>query len=305
MNYTLSADETVSVGVRRVIAETVTDALNHLDGDMDQHETVHEVRKRCKETRATLRLVRGVLPTYSEENGHYRDTARLLSDVRDAEALVETFDDHVRPTALDAGVVDEDRLEEVRAKLVDRRDRTAAEQHLDERFEEVRQRLLEGRARVDGLPVATEGFDAVSAGLRKSYRRGRDRMAEAYEDPTTEAFHEWRKRLKYHRYHTSLLRFCWPGPMEARRAELKRLSDLTGDEHDLGVFLATMWDEQLFDERTRTRLDRAVTTRRAELRRESRPLGERVFAEAPDDHVDRMRAYWVATREYDADGDDA
>jgi hypothetical protein len=29
-------------------------------------------------------------------------------------------------------------------------------------------------------------------------------MGEAYEEPEFERFHEWRKRIKYHRYHTRI-----------------------------------------------------------------------------------------------------
>jgi hypothetical protein len=88
--------------------------------------------------------------------------------------------------------------------------------------------------------------------------------------------------------------------MKARRAELKDLSDWIGDEHDLAVFLEVMDDEALFDAGTRETLEGVIMGRRAELQRRGRPLGERLFAEEPDLLVARMRAYWEATREYEA-----
>jgi CHAD domain-containing protein len=300
MKYTIQSDEPVSEGIKRIVDGKVERAVDHVDdGEMGRHETVHEVRKRCKEVRAALRLVRGVLPTYSEENAHYRDTARRLSDIRDAQALVETFDDHVVPAVEERDAMDEDALADVRETLTDRRESMAREMDLDGRLRTVRGELVAGRERVPDLPVATEGFDAVAAGLRKSYKRGRNRMTEAYEDPDTERFHEWRKRVKYHRYHSRLLRSAWPGPMKARRGELKELSDLIGDEHDLAVFLQTMDEEELFAEATRETLEGVITARRSELRRAGRPLGERLFAEEPDRLVARIRAYWTATREYE------
>jgi CHAD domain-containing protein len=299
MEYTIRADETVSDGIERIIAGKVETAIEHIDGDMDRHETVHEVRKRCKEVRAALRLVRGVLPTYSEENAHYRDAARRISDIRDAQALVETFNDHVTPAVEAADALDEGTMTDVRTALVDRRETMAAEQDLDGRLANVREDLVEGSQRVDKLPVATEGFDAVAGGLRKSYRRARNRMEEAYEDPEAERFHEWRKRVKYHRYHARLLRSIWEEPMRARRNELKTLSDLIGDEHDLAVFLEVMNEEALFAPETRETLQEVVTGRRSELQRQGRPVGERLFAEEPDQLVARMRQYWDATREYE------
>jgi CHAD domain-containing protein len=302
--YTLRRDESVSAGIDRILEGKIDAAIGHVDGGMDRHETVHEVRKRCKEIRAALRLVRGVLPTYSAENAHYRDAARRLSDIRDAQALVETFDDHVTPAVESADALEADRIAGVRATLVDRREALAAETDLDGRLAAVRRDLVEGRTRVDGLPIATDGFDAVAGGLRKSYKRARNRMADAYADPDTERFHEWRKRVKYHRYHTRLLRHVRVEPMRARRGELKTLSDLIGDEHDLAVFLETMTEEERFDADTRETLHEVSTRRRAELRRAGRPVGERLFVEDPDRLVDRMRGYWHATREYEPAVDD-
>ncbi|WP_161570115.1 CHAD domain-containing protein [Salinigranum halophilum] len=300
MEYTIQPDETVSSGIKRIIRGKVDTGIDHIDSDMERHETVHEVRKRCKEVRAALRLVRGVLPTYSSENAHYRDAARRVSDIRDAQALIETFDDHVTPAVETRNALDEDTMSEIRAALVDRRETMAMDQDLNGRLEAVRADLVEGRERVDDLPIATEGFDAVAGGLRKSYKRARNRMGKAYEGPEMERFHEWRKRVKYHRYHSRLLRNAWVGPMKARRSELKTLSDLIGDEHDLAVFLETMESEERFDPATRESLEQVIMARRSELQRKGRPIGERLFAEEPDELVERMRAYWMATQQYEA-----
>jgi CHAD domain-containing protein len=301
MEYTLQVDESVSAGIKRIIDGKVQSGIEHIDGEMGRHETVHEVRKRCKEVRAAVRLVRPVLPTYSEENAHYRDAGRRVSDIRDAQAAIETFDDHVRPAVTATGALDESTLDGVRETLVDRREAVAAEQDLDKRLANVRADLVEGRERVDRLPIATDGYDAVAGGLRKSYRRARTRMTEAYEDPEFERFHEWRKRIKYHRYHTRLLRRVWVGPMKTRRSELKTLSDVIGDENDLAEFAMLMHEEERFEPGARATLDQIIRGRRSELHRRGRPLGERLFAEPPDQLVDRIGAYWTATHEYDPD----
>lgn len=299
MDYTIQPAEPVTDEIRRLVRELARDGIDHVDGGMDEHETVHEVRKRCKEARAAARLVRGVLPTYSAENAHFRDTARLVSDIRDATALIETFDDHVRPAVTATTELDDDTLADIRATLVARRDDMTAEMDLDATLEIVRSRLETGIDRADRLPIATDGYDAVAGGLGKSYKRARNRMADAYADPSTEAFHEWRKRIKYHRYHCYMLRNVWPEPMTARRSQLKDLSDITGDEHDLAVFGETMRDEELFDAETRAVLETVITTRRSELRREAHPVGGRLFVEEPAVLVERIRGYWDATREYE------
>jgi CHAD domain-containing protein len=299
MEYTLHPDERVSDEIKRIVDGKIDRAIDHIDEGDDPHETVHEVRKRCKEIRAAVRLVRPVLPTYTRENVHYRDAGRRISEIRDAHAAIETFDEHLRPAVEDREAVADATLADVRATLVDRRDDLAAAQNLDARLDRVRGDLVEGRSRVPDLPIATEGYDAVAGGLRKSYKRARNRMAEAYDEPAFERFHEWRKRIKYHRYHTRLLRRVWVGPMKQRRAELKDLSDIIGYENDLAEFATTMHDEELFTSETRAALDEVITAKRAEFHRRGRPLGERLFAEPPDRLVDRIGAYWEATQEYD------
>jgi len=301
MEYTLHPEESVSDGIKRIIDGKIERAIGDIDNDSGHHETVHEVRKRCKEIRAAVRLVRPVLPTYERENVHYRDAARRIAAVRDAHATVETFEDHLGPAAETRGVLDESTLTDVRATLLDRRDRIAAEQDVAGRLDEVRTDLVDGQKRVTDLPIATEGYDAVAGGLRKSYKRARNRMEEAYEDPEFERFHEWRKRIKYHRYHSRLLRRVWVGPMKSRRAELKELSDIIGYENDLAEFAVTMSDEELFAPETRRALERLITGKRSEFHRQGRPLGERLFAERPDRLVDRIGAYWEATHEYSPD----
>ncbi len=299
MEYTLQPDEHVSDGIKRIVDGKIERGIDHIDEGDDVHETVHEVRKRCKEIRAAVRLVRPVLPTYKRENVHYRDAARRISDIRDAHAAIETFDDHLRPAVEARGALDDSTLADIRATLVDRRETMTAEQDLERRLAQVRADLVEGRDRVPDLPIATEGYDAVAGGLRKSYKRARNRMGEAYEEPEFERFHEWRKRIKYHRYHTRLLRRVWVGPMKRRRAELKELSDIIGYENDLAEFEMVMHDEELFAPATREILNEILTAKRSEFHRQGRPLGERLFAEAPDRLVDRLGAYWTATHEYD------
>jgi CHAD domain-containing protein len=299
MDYTLQPDELVSDGIKRIVDGKAQRAIDQIENDTDRHETVHEVRKRCKEIRAAIRLVRPVLPTYKQENVHYRDAARRISDIRDAHAAIETFDEQLKPAVKTRDVLNETHLTEIRATLTDRRDTMAAEQGVEHRLTEVQADIREGQKRVADLPIATEGYDAVAGGLRKSYKRARNRMQEAYADPTFERFHEWRKRIKYHRYHSRLLRRVWVGPMKCRRAELKELSDIIGYENDLAEFAAMMHNEELFTPESREALSGVITAKRSEFHRQGRPLGERLFAETPDELVARIGAYWEATHEYD------
>ena len=68
MECTLQPDELVSDGIKRIIDGKVDRTVDHIDNGSDRHETVHEVRKRCNELQAAIRLVRPVLPTYKRES---------------------------------------------------------------------------------------------------------------------------------------------------------------------------------------------------------------------------------------------
>lgn len=288
MSYHLTADEPVAEGVKRIVHEELDRAIDHVDDDeLARHETVHEVRKRCKEIRAVLRLVRPELgETYSEENAWFRDAARTLSRTRDAQALIETFDEGL-----------DDDLAAARETLLERRRRIMTEEiALEDRLATVQAVLREAHGRVDSWPIDAAGFDAVAGGIAKSYRRGREAMDGAYHNPTAERFHEWRKRVKYHRYHMRLVRESWHEPLQARRDELKVLSDRLGDEYDLAVFAELLGeDPDLFDDRGLVRtLHDCIDRRRAELQAAAEPLGKRVYVEPPTQLLGRLEGYWQA-----------
>jgi CHAD domain-containing protein len=297
--YALRADEPVDEGVARVVRGCVDDAVARVDdalagdpdpGDEAVHEALHETRKRCKEVRAAARLVRGAYPDYSETNAHFRDLARELSEIRDATALVETYGEFVAPLLDDP--------EPFRERLVERRDALARDRDVLGRLASARETLLAGRETYAEAPfeLSESGFAAVEGGLKRSYRRGRDRLADAAAEPETEAFHEWRKRVKYHWYHTLLLKGLWPREMATRATELKRLSDHLGDEHDLAVFVESLATEPALAREAPDDLLAAVAERRAGLQSRAFPLGRRTHAEPPGALAERFGRYWTVWR---------
>jgi CHAD domain-containing protein len=213
-----------------------------------------------------------------------------VSDLRDLTGFVETFD---LMAERHPEVVDTDRFTLLRDELLRQREEATAP-HLDDAMAGVGSDLQAARERIGDWSVPDERFDALAGGLAKTYGRARDRMAEAYGERTTAAFHEWRKRVKYHRYHVRLLQDCWKPMMQARRDQMHELSDLLGDDHDLGELRAHLHEDPdrfggagLVGEFTAL-LDR----RRARLQLDARGLGERLFVASADDYVGRVRRYW-------------
>lgn len=276
--------------LQRIARVQIDRALGELD-EGDRHGAVHSVRKRGKKIRALLRLVRPAAPKlYRRENAAFRDMMRRISDDRDLGVAVETYDALLARFSED-GIAEE--LAPVRAALAQRRTEVLGD-GLDARLHAIRMDLLAACERVEDWELEDGGFDVLEDGLAKTYGRARARMHDAYADPTSSAFHQWRKRTKYHRYHLRLLQDAWPPVLKAHRRQVHELTDLLGDDHDLAVLRQDLLAEpdRFGDRRTVAALCGLLDRRRAELQAAARMVGERCFAEEPDRLVARLRIYW-------------
>src|SRR5215475_16091831 len=94
MSFCLLAEESMEEGIKRVVTEEIDQAIEEIDNlRLKRTEAIHEVRKHCKKIRSVLRLVRPAFEdTYKFENAWVRDTAKGLAELRDAEAIIETYD---------------------------------------------------------------------------------------------------------------------------------------------------------------------------------------------------------------------
>ena len=169
MSFRIPNDEAVEPAVQRIADGQLGKAIRETDdAGLDAPERVHQVRKRLKKLRARLRLVRPALgQRYRDENAWFRDTARRLSDVRDARANFETFD------RLFARHVDEAAFDPVRQRLPAQMPVAGDESLIESQLGELQARLDAARDRVDAWRFEADGFDAIAGGLRpESYRTG-------------------------------------------------------------------------------------------------------------------------------------
>jgi CHAD domain-containing protein len=295
MGYFFEQGETVASGMRRIACAELAEAAQELSATgPGEDERVHSVRKRTKKLRALLRLARGSLGAraYRTENFAYREAARGLSGARRAAAMQKTLDqllaayaDQISPAAFSA----------IRGSLEQHRQQQLAAQHAGETRALAAVLIRESQERAPSWELEPAGFDLLSRGIARSYARARKAFARAYERQTNEAFHEWRKRSKDHWYHLRLLEPCWPGPLGALEKELHRLTELLGDEHDLVDLHEYLVEGPLAMQAENVgALLVLCERRRAELRREARWLGERVFAERPKLLVERLRVWFEA-----------
>lgn len=310
MAYRFEKQETVEAGIRRIAGEEIDAVITVIaDNTVTEEETVHEARKRCKELRGLVRLVRPAMEeTYRFENGFFRDEARRLSHLRDAEVIIQAFDT-IASSLSNPGVI-RDRLEQQK-KAIEQDDTSPRK-----KLAQFRQNMAEARERVENWRLDDNSVAAVLSGLKKTYRRGRKAMAVAWEKRSDEALHEWRKRVKYHWYHLCLLAPVWEPVLEALQNEAHHLSDLLGDDHDLAVLSDSIRemnrnpssDNQPADElpndssndkqltQAKKEADSLIKTKRETLQREAFQLGARIFAEKPKQLPLRIEKYWTAWR---------
>lgn len=297
MSYRIEPHEAVPSAVRRIAQEQVRKALDEIDDEaLDLPATIHQVRKRCKKVRGLVRLVRPAAPAlYARENAVFRDAARLLSDARDATALLETYDALMEHYADD---VDRRAFAPVRGALTRRRNALRDGDSVPDRVAAFRDVLAEAPARIRRWEIPEDGFATIEGGLKKTYKRGYKALRVAYTEPSDEAFHEWRKRAKYHRYHGKLLRALWRPVVNKRRKQMHTLTDYLGDDHDFAVFRQTLaaepaWFGGIASLQAFLGL---IDRRRGELQARAHPLGLRLYAEKPKHLVRRFDAFWDAMK---------
>ena len=295
MPYRFKRKETVPEGLRRIVVEQSTKAAAQLSGDNpDIHDGIHNARKSLKKIRSLIRLVRKDLgkSRYKKENDWFRHVKNRLSSVRDAEAMIETFDALAERFS---SVGECTSLNSLRAALEKRRRRIAEEAvDLEQIANSTAESLRQVEDRTHSWRLSHDGFAGIRPGLERIYGAGRKAMDKAYRKPTDERFHEWRKRVKDHWYHCRLLHDIWPEAMSSRIDELTRLSDLLGDHHDLAVLGETLETEGRDLDGDTATIACLAQRRQAELRSEARGLGERLYAKAPGCLTNELGEHWKA-----------
>ena len=300
MAYRLKASESISQGVQRIAYEQIDKALAQLLGQTDdsQEEAVHDARKRLKKLRALLRLVRDEIgsQTYHQENTCFRDAGRLLSDVRDAQVTIETLDDLTEHFAT---IISADGFKEVHQALLTR-SQSISERVLNEKNaqDDAIEMIKEARERVKDWSITTNDWSTLQESVQRVYKRGYKGLTCAFNQPSVENFHDWRKRVKYLWYHLRLLKLVWSDLMTEMASQTKQLANYLGDDHDLAMLRQQLNQEpELAGDRTQLdALIGLIDRRRLQLQQSAQLLGQRIYAEKPGVFVERIGVYWQIWR---------
>jgi CHAD domain-containing protein len=252
----------------------------HASGS-DRAELVHEARKAIKRMRALARLLRHELGEheFKRVNDSLRHAGRHLAGARDAEVRLATLQRltgrHPKALALEG-------IERLRERLEVEREQAAQLTAGEEVLEDV----AAMRRQVTRWNLLEHDFEALSPGLERIYREGRDRYARAKQEHGRDAqhLHDWRKRVKSLYYALDMLgakrikgaRRAW------RRAD--RLGELLGEEHDLWMLCVYVEEHRRAfgaDVPARDALLSRIERRRKRLRKRALKLGKRLYKPKP------------------------
>ncbi|HEU4895683.1 MAG TPA: CHAD domain-containing protein [Acidimicrobiia bacterium] len=302
----LGESEPLGKGVKRVTMEQLELAAGGFFGG-ELGGAVHESRKSVKRVRALLRLVRGELPEniYDFENKSLRNTARLLSEIRSAQGVLNAA---MSIQGLYGELLADGTFGDLVDRLSRRRDLTELKAVEDPNLVGRVVRSLE-RAyhRYGSWPTDPEArevygvgirdtFDAVGPGLKTTYENGRHSMVQAYQRGEHGDFHEWRKRVKDMRHQMEFLAPLWPEVVVGTAMTLDRLGNVLGEDNDLAELLSLLRDRPDLcpDSRERSLFRALANQRRGELQVAAEILGRRVYAEQPKSLASRFGEYWGA-----------
>lgn len=294
MPYTLRARESVRRGIKRVAAQEIDSAIDRLTKRKDRDEAVHDARKSVKKVRGALRLVRfDFAKQFQVENAAFRDIGRKLSELRDAKALLEVFDDLIQEYKDQLG---RGALGSVRSGLIARKKQFEAANNVEAIITEVVTDLRLARVRMEAWPLTSNGFAAVAPGLATTFRQGRNAFAAARDNPLPENYHEWRKRVKDHWYHIRLLENLWTPVMQAYEKSLKHIEQHLGDDHNLVVLRQAAIDDpsHFTNKREMQTLFNLTDVYQGKLRLEAQNIGERIYGQKPRELVAQMQHLWEA-----------
>jgi CHAD domain-containing protein len=288
MSYELRHAEKPGESLQRICRKQVELALAVARGEKETDDTpVHVTRKHLKKARAALRLVekeigRGL---FKRQDHCLRDVGRLISEVRDAEVRLQT----VRQLQ---GLTQRQKhrkyskLEEM--LLLELENFVAA-------FAEWQMQaipMLESMGdEIDAWPMDQYGYGQLCCAVQRSYKCGRDALAEAKARGTTEYFHKFRSAAKQLGYQLRILRPINPVVLGNFENELGAIGDLLGRAHDLCFLGDRLCHEHGQLEQESHELMAVIEASASDLQRGAADLAERFFAERPRDFGRRMGAW--------------
>ena len=286
MAFTLNAKEPIRRELKQVARKELWRAGEHLH--QDHEKAVHQARKSVKKVRAIVDLLQQIDDdSFDKPARRLRATGQTLSVLRDADAVIATFD-HLR--ARFAKRLPEHTYAIVRGQLIRAKARIVEDARADRTVGQVAHTLLALRRSVKRWRVPAIDVLELPTLFKGSYRASRKAMRRAQKEMSPSELHRWRKRVKTLWYQLRLAESVAPGLRREMR-RFKQLQTWLGEDHNLSVLESAISDDARLrrmpaDVRELAAMSSALQT---ELRRKSFTLGQRLLAERPNVFARRLR----------------
>src|SRR5881398_1416009 len=289
MSFQLRRNQTLGANLRRICRKQVESALAIVRGEREPNDTpVHQTRKHLKKARAALQMVSNEIgrPRFKKQDHCFRDIARLISDVRDAEVRLQTvrqLQEITRRTSQQTFRKTEElllaELEHFMAAFAGWQKQAAPE-------------LEESEAEIKEWPIEDLDCKDIRCAAQRAYKAARHALVCAKGKRTPANFHEFRSEAKRLLYQLRILRPINPLVIGALIDGLDSVADVFGRSHDL-YFLGERLrrvDAQPPARETRE-LVAVIEATEVELQNRGVDLAERFVEERPRDFGHRLGSW--------------
>lgn len=293
MSFSIDLDKDPEESIKTLMQERLDTCREALQDQSHPHTAIHKAKKEFKKLRAICRMVRDEIgkDPYRVANYFFRDTARKLSDARDASAMLETLYD------LEQKLTDKAHkalLKKIKSHLGSKKAAlTRIQINQQQLLQEVLEDLKEAEQYFSVWSFQNQDFSIFHSSIERVYQRCRKGLRNAYKEGTPEAFHEWRKRVKYLRYQMDVLTPVWPKPMAVLDEELHTLTDYLGDDHDLTVLQEYIEQMQTISSHDQENLFEPIATMKKGLQKLAEPLGHKLFYLKPSHFTGLIGSWWT------------
>ena len=316
--YRVGGGEPLALALHRLTTEQFSIAIDALsDPTADVGIATAATLQSMARIAAVLRMVRASIgdEAYRTELRILNETTQLLASLLDGQPELRALDQlrsRYQPVLQDGAFT------ELRAHLL-RRHQLKRLQALSEgeALQRTLHRLRRARARFAAWPLddhtdarmygrepVADSFEAVSAGLGRTYKRARRQWTTA-STGDHDALPKLHREVRHLGHQVQVISSSWPDVLGATAAACVQLETVLSEEAGLSALGSVLSDPTVVAEETEASLLQAiVASTRTDLQQITTILGRRMFVEPPRLFIARMEAYWQA-KDLDLDLDES
>ncbi len=287
----LRSDKSTRAALQRVLRERVQLGLAEAQR-RDAPPAVHELRKRTKELRGLLRLLRPGLTGARELDHRLRNAAQGLSEIRDLEVMSMQFD------TLTAQLRDPNRFAGLRMQIFDDYANRCQSEQADA-LTEYNSCFRELEREFEEFALKGKASHLLWNGIFSTYRKAQGLHMQAIDslagDFDATPFHEMRKRVKHHWYQARFLARIRKKKMAAHIKRIDDLGEALGDHNDFDVLMEFLDSREALapeDIEAREIFRGHLMARRRKLATRALKLADKALARPPDKLVATWQDWW-------------